>query len=180
MPLPLIPLTIATLAGGALWANSSKPGPAKGVVTTERTLIFETAMNELKDPGKLRKLADVYRKEGLPGHADLLEKRAKLRELPPDIKAARKAAYRKAMASTDAEAVRKLADAYDKEGATGAAASLRKYADSLKAATPPAAPAVPAVNPPNVPVPTVDAHPAVTPAVAVTPANPAAHGEAVG
>ena len=132
MALPLLPLAIATLVGGAFYASKPKESPGKGVVTPERALIFETALNEMKDADKLRKLAKVFRDEGLPAQAELLEKRAKLRELPPEVKEARRAAYKKGMASQDPVAVRSLADTFDKEGATGAAASLRKYADSLK------------------------------------------------
>lgn len=135
MPLPLLPLAIATLAAGAFAANSKKESPSKGVVTPERALIFEAALNELKEPEKLRKLAKVFRDEGLPAQADLLEKRAKLRELPEETKKMRKEVFRKGMSSQDPVAVKKLADVFESEGATGAAFALREYASSL---TPPA------------------------------------------
>ena len=132
MALPLLPLAIATLAAGAFYADRRREAPAKGVVTPERAIILETALNELKEPEKLRKLAKTFRDQDLPAQADLLEKRAKLRELPEETKKARREAFRKGMSSQDPDAVRKLANVFEQQGATGAAAALRKYADSLK------------------------------------------------
>jgi len=145
MPLPLMPIVIASLIAGAYHQSTKKPPPLRGKVTPERALIFETALNELKDPEKLKKLAEVYKKEGLDAHAELLEKRAKLRELPPEVKSARRDAFKKAMASTDPVKVKYLAEAFEKEGATGAASSLREYAESLDKAPKTAVPAAPAV-----------------------------------
>jgi len=138
MPIPLFPLVVASLVAAAYHQNSKKAGPEKGVLTPERQLVFETAINELKEPDKLRKLAVIFKEQGLPGQADLLEKRAKLRELPHETKVARRDIFRKAMGSQDPVAVRKLADVFEHQGATGAAGELRKYAISLTA--------VPAVN----------------------------------
>jgi hypothetical protein len=126
---PILPIAIAALAGGAFFVNSGKP--EKGVLTPARQLIFETAINEVKDTAKLKTLAKVFREQGLEPQADLLEKRAKLRELAPEVKSARKATFRKAMASKNPEAVRAIAYAFETEGANGAANSLREYADSL-------------------------------------------------
>lgn len=137
MPLPLLPLAVVGLAGGAWWMKKHRRG-----MTPERQIVYETALLSLKDPVKLRALAAAFEKEGMKDQAALLLKRATLRELPADVKAARREAFRKGMAATDPAAVNALAEAFYKEGATGAAESLRKYAVALttKPAQPPAQP----------------------------------------
>jgi len=87
MPFPLLPLAVASMVAAA-YHQTSKPS-AKGVMTPTRQYIFEAAMNSTKDPVSLRKLASTFREEGLAGPAEILEKRAKLRELSPETKAAR-------------------------------------------------------------------------------------------
>jgi hypothetical protein len=127
----VIPIGVGVLIGAAAWATR-KP---KGEMTPERTIVYDTALKTVKDPEKLKILSEAFRKEGLTAQADLLQKRATLRELPPDVKEARRAAFRKGMASTDPKAVNELADAFEKEGASGAADALRKYASGLKPVT---------------------------------------------
>jgi hypothetical protein len=87
----------------------------------------------LKDPDKLRILADAFDKCGLKNEGELLRKRATLRTAAPEVKAARKEAYRNAMKTKDPKVARQLADVFEKEGATGAAASLRHMAQGLEA-----------------------------------------------
>jgi ATP-dependent DNA ligase len=145
--LPLIPIVVIGLAGLGVWKVRSK----KGVMTKERQAIFETAMRVLQDPDKLRQLADAYQKEGLKAQADLLRKRADLRELPPDVKEGRRDAFRKGMASTNIAEIEKLAAMFEKETATGAAKALRDHAKALKAAADALKHDVPAH--PNVPTP---------------------------
>lgn len=131
----VLPLAIAALAGTAYVVATQ---PKKGTMTPERQSILDTALSSTAEPDKLRALAKVFRDEGLPLQADLLEKRAALRELPPDVKEGRKAAFRAGMASKNADAIRALANEFEKEGATGAAAALRTQAFNLEhpAATP--------------------------------------------
>lgn len=131
--LPLLPIGILMLSGGALIAANKRDAATKSEMTPARQHLFETALNEVKEPEKLRALAKAFRDQGLTVPADLLEKRAKLRELPPNIKAERRDVFRKGMSSKDPNAVRRLAEAFDREGATGAANALRKYADQLDA-----------------------------------------------
>jgi hypothetical protein len=106
-------------------------------MTPERKKVYETALESLKDPEKLRSLADAFDKEGLKDEAIMLRKRAALRELPASSKEARKAAFRKGMSSSDPKAVRVLATAFHKQGATGAAQALKKYAEGLPQPTTP-------------------------------------------
>lgn len=129
---PLLPLGIMVLTGGAFWASGNRD-QLKGKNTPHRQHVFETALNEVKEPEKLRALAKAFRDQGLNAQADLLEKRARLRELPADVKAERREAFRKGMNSKDANAVLTLAEAFDREGATGAANALRNYASQLNA-----------------------------------------------
>lgn len=132
MPLPLLPIVVISLCGLAYHKKAtSEKGPGKGVLTAERQTAYETAIKECTDAGKLRTLAQVFRDQGLSVQADMLEKRAALRDMPKEVKEARRKVYKKAMASTNPDAIRNLAIAYEREGCYGAAANLRKYAASL-------------------------------------------------
>ena len=131
----LLPLMIIGLIGtaGVVQVKRGKKGVDPRTVA-ERQVIYETALNTVKDPIKLRTLAQTYRSEGLTAEADMLYKRAALQELPEDVKEARREVFRKAMASTNVDAILGLARAYDSEGCTGAAQNLRKYAAGLSTA----------------------------------------------
>ena len=127
--LPIAVLSMVGAAGVAQTVRSKRKSSAQ--TAAERKVIYETALNSVKDSEKLRKLAAVFRKEGLPAEADMLEKRAALQDLPADVKQARRDAFRKGMTSTDVPKIMALADAFHAEGATGAAENLRKYAAGL-------------------------------------------------
>jgi hypothetical protein len=130
IPIPSAPVIVICLALVAA-LKSGKKG-----ITPERQVAFETAMHKCKDPAKLRSLADTFDKEGLKDpYGDMLRKRATLRELPEDVKKARRDAFRKAMQTTDPTKVpvlERMADAYEEEGCTGVAYKLREYAKGLK------------------------------------------------
>jgi hypothetical protein len=131
----VIPLAILGLVGAAGVAQSQRGKKNDDPrIQAERQVVYETALNSCKEPTKLRELAAAYRKEGCTAEADMLEKRAALQELPADVKAARKEAFRKGMASTDPVAVMQLAEAFHSMGCTGAAENLRKYAAGLSVA----------------------------------------------
>lgn len=125
--LPLIPAAVG-LAGLAWWRSRRKKG-----LTPERQKTYEAALATMKDPEALRTLADAFQKEGLVPQAEMLRKRAALRELPPEVKEQRREALRKGLKSTDVEGIKKLAAAFSKEGASGAADSLLQYAKGLTA-----------------------------------------------
>lgn len=141
MPFPLIPIAILGLVGtaGVVQAKRKK-AETDPAIAAQRQVIYETAIGAvdsntaIKDPVKLRELAAVFRSQGLVAEAEMLTKRAALRELPPEVVQARREAFRAAMASTDATKVMGMADAYESQGCTGAAADLRKYAAGLLAA----------------------------------------------
>lgn len=157
MPLPLLPIVVVCLGAAAYHKTSSRKGPGKGVLTPERQHFFEFAIKECKDPEKLRSLAKTYREQGLAMHADMLEKRANLRAIPEDKKKERRAIFKRAMKSTDINAIRNLANAYEREGCTGAAKELRDYAASLPVVAPAEVKPVVPVPPPQ-PQPPVEAH----------------------
>ncbi len=100
-------------------------------IVAQREVIFDTAINSLKDPAKLRELASAFRSQNMLIQADLLEKRAALSEASPEVKAQRRAVLTKALESKDKAAVLNAADAFDSMGATGAADTLRAYANGL-------------------------------------------------
>lgn len=131
MPLPLIPIAIGGLVAGAWWKTKHKKG-----LTPERKVIYETALESMKDPKELRGLADQFETQGLKPEAEMLRKRAALKELPDEVKDARKAALQQGLSSNDPAKVEGLANEFAKTGSTGAATSLRKYAEGLKAANP--------------------------------------------
>jgi hypothetical protein len=142
--IPLIPvvLGLAALGGGAYYIKRGTAKAAERQVTAEVRAAkaeltgrikqeYENALAHVKDVPKLRALADAYEKQGYKAAASMLRKRASLRDLPANVKSARRDAFRKALKSTNVEAVRKVADAFDSQGATGAAETLRKRAESI-------------------------------------------------
>ena len=94
--------------------------------------IFNEAVTKLKDPEKLNSLANAFDEVGKNAQADLLRKRAALRELPPDVKKARKAEFKRLLSSKDAAEVEAAANKAASEGATGQAEALRNYAQGLR------------------------------------------------
>lgn len=125
-----IRIGVIALAAGAIHATA-KRHPLYGKLTEERKIVLEVALDTLKDPSKLNELAGAYERNGLPDQGALLRKRAKLRTLPKALKDARSEAFRKGMGSTNAEGIRKLAQAFHNEGATGAAAALEERAKGV-------------------------------------------------
>lgn len=129
----VIPVAIVILGVGG-YVKTRKD---RGVMTPERLKIFTAAINgALRDPASLDKLASAFSGEGLHEQAKLLRQRAKLKRLPPEIKEARAAVWRKAVTSKNKAAVLKLAAAYDREGCTSAAMRLREIASGLPDAIP--------------------------------------------
>ncbi len=121
-------------------AGRRKKAPPTEAQQAERAVIFDTAINQVKDPEKLVALAKSFREEGLTAEAILLEQRAALATATPEEKAARTAIYKKALGSKNPVAIREVATAFDDIGATGCAVSLRLVAKGLEdaAATAPA------------------------------------------
>jgi phosphopentomutase len=132
MPIPLIPIVIGSLAATAAF----KVHQRSNAMTPERQKLFDAAIQALPDPEKLRKLADAFQQQGLSKQADLLRKRAALRELPEATKQARKEVFIKTMNSTDPDKVEQAAAVFHGEGCIGAAAVLKLYAEGLRSTDP--------------------------------------------
>ncbi len=132
--LPVIIAAAAGVTGLATWAWRRKAGTQNyGVLTPDRELIYNRAMNNLQDPVKLRKLAEGFKSQGLKPQADMLEKRAGLRELPRDVKNERRAVFKKLMQSEDIKKILEAAQVFEEQSATGSALHLRERAASLQA-----------------------------------------------
>ena len=138
-----VPFMVTALGCTAV-AVSRKRRKPRGM-TAERAQIYEAALVSLKDPGRLRSLADAFDSQGLSKQAKLLRQRADLNEAPPEKKLERRELYRKAMRSKNPQAVLQMAAAFDEVGATGAAFNLRQYAAALIQLGPQAASAPPQV-----------------------------------
>ena len=138
MPIPLLPVTVVGLAAAAgVVAHKRAKKKRKKGMSPDQEKIYSAALQNLKDPAKLIELADKYADQGFKHEAEMLRKRAKLRQLPPDVKKQRKEAFRKGLKLQDPDKVQKLADLFEKEGATGSADALRKYAKGLPITAPP-------------------------------------------
>lgn len=105
--------------------------PRRVGMTGKRRQIYESALVTLKQPEKLRTLAAAFEGEGLIAEADLLKKRAAIKELPKSKREERRAIFRKAIQSSNIPAIRAVADEFRAAGCTGAAANLYQHADSL-------------------------------------------------
>lgn len=124
----IIPATVGVLAV----VNYFRRPKDYGVMTAERLSVYNAALSgALKDPNKLEALAGQFAAQGLKEQAKLLRQRAALRRLPEDVKKERQAVFRKAMASKNKAGILEVADAYDREGCTGAAMRLREKASGL-------------------------------------------------
>jgi hypothetical protein len=123
---------VCALMGMAI-ANVT-PSNRKGVMTPKRQLIYESAIASTKSPDDLRALADAFDGEGLKPWAEMLRKRAALRELPQATRNARRAVFREAMASDNPDGIDKTAESFEHEGAVDAAKALRDHANAVRAA----------------------------------------------
>lgn len=127
----MIPLLPAAALGliGAGWYKARQA--KQGELTPTRRKIYHAAMSKLEDPAKLKELAGEFDKAGLRSYGEMLRKRANLRALPADVKAIRRKVFKEMLVSKDKDAVLRVAQAYENEGAWGNAQALRTYANSL-------------------------------------------------
>ena len=125
----LLPIAIVTTVIYAVRKASKRKSTAG--MTATRMRIYQSALVTLKDPEKLRRLAQVFEDEGCVAEARVLRQRAALRDLPKETKIQRRLVFSRAIRSSNVDAVRKVAAAFAGEGAVGAAANLRRHAESL-------------------------------------------------
>jgi hypothetical protein len=125
----LVPIAIVSVIGYGTYRAFKRPRIVG--MTAKRMKIFQSAVVTLKDPEKLRILAQSYEDNGCIAEARVLRQRAALRELPKETKLQRRLVFSRAIRSSNIEGVRKAAAAFAGEGAMGAAANLRRHAESL-------------------------------------------------
>jgi hypothetical protein len=125
----LLPIAIVTTVIYAVRKASKRKSNAG--MTATRMRIYQSALVTLKDSEKLRRLAQVFEDEGCVAEARVLRQRAALRDLPKETKTQRRLVFSRAIRSSNVDAVRKVAAAFAGEGAVGAAANLRRHAESL-------------------------------------------------
>jgi hypothetical protein len=122
---------IGALLGAVVAHQMSKP---KGEMTPRRALVYTRAMESIKSPADLNKLADSFAGEGLHAQANMLRKRAALRDLPQDMKNQRRMIFRKAMCSDNIAAIRDVAAQFAEQGSTDAAKMILTHAIAVEAA----------------------------------------------
>lgn len=138
------------IAGILALAVSRAMKPKQGVMTPAMRKIFQHALNKTDpplQPAALLELADILDNLALPAYSELLRKRAALRARPADLKAAHRAAFRRARSSQDPLQVRIAANAFEGMAMTAIAADLRNYAAQLDAAQTVSPLVTPAVDP---------------------------------
>lgn len=131
----IVEATFVGLLIAAFWRSSNKKG-----MTEERKKVYLSAMENLTDPEKLREFAAEFDKGGCQIEANLLRKRAALREMPKEKKEEYRAIYERAMTSdvdskgnpVDPRVIDKLALAFESLTASGSARNLRKRAKELR------------------------------------------------
>ena len=99
-----------------------------------RRIEFEKACATVKDPKELRVLAADFERDGLRAQAKVLRSRADMRDLPDDVKDARRTAFRSAFSWKKAADLERFADLYENECAFAAAKKLRLQAAAVRAA----------------------------------------------
>lgn len=176
--LPILIPAVIGLTGAVAYKVHKK----KAALTPQRKMILDTALNKKLTSPEYLALADAFEKEGLKAEATLLRNRAALQDAPAEKKLAWRMAFKKALSCEDPKLVDKMSEAFKKQGATGAAADLAKYAQGLRDGT---------ATPSPMPTPTsgtggpslvttppaVIATPPITPtAVAATTATPTVSG----
>jgi hypothetical protein len=119
---------------GALLYTAYKKSSSKGVMTSERQKVYESALEHLTDPVALRELAEEFERQGLGVEATMLRKRADLRGQSKATLAAHRAAFKKGMESKDVDGIEALANAFESMTATGTAAKLRQHAAEVRSA----------------------------------------------
>lgn len=135
MPIPFLPIAVLSLCGVAIIKKTSQKETAnqerKTFMNGERKAIYESALRSLREPEKLLILAAKFEGEGLKNEGWALRQRARLRALPTETKQARRRAFKSAMASTNPEAVERMAQAFEQDFCFDAATKLREYAKEL-------------------------------------------------
>jgi hypothetical protein len=114
----------------------------KKKLTPEQLKIYRAALGEepgttgLKTSAQLRELSRAFRAQGFKEQADMLEKRAVIKDIPDEVKAQYRNIFRVALDSLDRAAVLKVANEFEKSGRTGVSNVLRNHAATLDLVSP--------------------------------------------
>jgi hypothetical protein len=127
----VVPGLVIVLSGTSYGLARARSKAMREAKTPERMATYQVALVSVRDPNKLRELADAFDEVGMREEADNLRGRAALRLAPPELQAARKEVFRKLMSCTDPAKVIEGANAFSKIRAYAAASDLRKYASGL-------------------------------------------------
>lgn len=124
-------LTVGVI--GALVLSARKQHVSKhGIMTAERQEMFNSAMENLADAEKLRKLAKVFDEHGLKVQGNLLRRRATWRSRKTELRDQHDTIFEKAMASTNVPGILKVAASFEAMTATHRAQMLRDHAQRLQ------------------------------------------------
>ncbi len=102
-----------------------------GEMTAERDRIYRECLSGRVTVEQMRSIASAFERARCFPQARMLRLRIGLEELPEEIKEVRKETFRRCMASTNRDGILRVADAYEREGATSSAAKLRAHAERL-------------------------------------------------
>jgi hypothetical protein len=117
----------------SLFKGPAKKAPNYGMMTAERNHLYTSALRStVMSADQYTTLAKAFEENGLPAEALLLRKRAALRAMPESARAERKAAIRKALASSDPDMIEKIASICEQQGASGSAKTLRIHAIGVR------------------------------------------------
>jgi hypothetical protein len=131
-----IPAVVVLLCGGSFGMSRARERRQQQAMTPARKQLYMAALQSLKDPDELRKLADAFESQGLVNEAKVLRTRASNRELPKETNEKRRQVFRDLMSCLDAAKVIEGADAFSECACFSAAANLRKYASGLSSDSP--------------------------------------------
>jgi hypothetical protein len=125
------------IEAGFAWLvfQSWRKAVKQGGLTPERETMYLEAMDGIRGenaPELFRKLAEGFEKYGCPVQAKNLRTRADYLGASEDVKQQRKDIIRRAMASTNVEAIMAVAYQFEQLTATGTARDLRKHADDVR------------------------------------------------
>lgn len=146
---------LLAVAGYFLYPFAWKPSAVRFAtrLPPAREAMFAHAMKGT-DPAKLNDMADAFKKEGFSKESDQLRARAKLRAHPKETLDKYAEILKRALSSTNVQAVEDVAEAFRQDGAASIADLLDEYAagmNTLKGVPPVVVPAsmlAPTASPP--------------------------------
>jgi hypothetical protein len=123
---------LLAVVGFFVYPFAFKPSAVKlaSKLPPAREAMFRHAMRET-NPGKLADMADAFKAEGFTRESDQLRARARLRAHPKETLEKYQEIIKKALSSTNVQAIEDVAEAFRQDGAAGIAELLDEYAAGL-------------------------------------------------